>query len=551
MNSEPKDDLSIKALTDITVFADLIEFKGGWKSFYACHRELADFITKGVKDNEAKKSRLVLMPRGHLKSTICSVLYVLWRIYRNPDYRGLVVCNNKHLSFSFIRELRAYLENTDLQVKVWNNRPHIVGNLIPALDKRNRQRNMSSEFDTDAEDRKVVWTANALQVIRQGTFKEPTVYAASVGSPITGFHFDEAIADDVIDFNNVKPPRCDSVKQWLEDLNSVLNPIVKFDFGLFVDYLGQQELFVGTRYGLFDFYGSILDDEEQMGFDCLVKSIYKDFDNPDEYLCPELFNKALEVKIRRKMSERHFSCQYLNKVFVNDFAVLDADKAKFFPSAAFFTDIDGNQWLKSAAFDRNIPVSPVIVIDPAFTKDDCAVLVGAKVNDVLYVIDGTVEVMNPTALVKTVVSLAKKYRIRRVFAEQNGVGALLPSLFFPLNDKNSVDGQPIIVVQHWESRPKQEKIEGVLQPLFYNSTIWFNEQFKTKPCWRQLFEFPSNHKDDFLDALVILAEKATNKQIRSSNKMPEIKRFSLGFESLPTTPDKTDSYLGQYNDYIL
>lgn len=540
--------LKTSALTDLTAFADLIEFKGGWKNFYNCHKELADHITKSVLDPDARKSRLVLMPRGHFKSSICSVLYVLWRLYRNPNYRCLVVCNNRHLSYSFIRELRAYLENVELQETVWNSRPHIEGRLIPEIDKRNRTRSTNIDNDTDATDRKIVWTANALQMLRPGTFKEPSVYAASVGSPITGFHFDEAICDDVVDFVNVKPPRADSVRQWLEDLNSVLNPVTHYDFGSFKDELGQQELVVGTRYGLFDYYGQILEDEES-DFDTLVRSIYVDDNVDNGYLCPELFNQKLELKLRRKMSDKHFSCQYLNKVYVNDFAVLQADNAKFFSSPNVFTDTDGKWWFRYPQTGKTVNIQPVIVIDPAFTNDDCCVLVGAKADGNVIVLDGEIKVMTPTDLIKVVKHFAAKYQTRRVYSEQNGVGTLLPSLFYPVTESNSVNGMAIVINQHWESRPKQEKIEGVLQPLFFNSQIYFNESFKLKACWRQLFEFPSSPKDDFLDGLVILTEKTINsKSTVDNSKNINIKDIVFDLSHLGQIKEE-QTYIGQYSGY--
>ncbi len=94
----------VKALHDIWTFAELIGYEGGKKNFAAIHRKLAGFVTapqlapvclldKGFSKQKYNRRRLVLMPRGHLKSTVCSVLYTLWRIYRNPYIRILVGCN--------------------------------------------------------------------------------------------------------------------------------------------------------------------------------------------------------------------------------------------------------------------------------------------------------------------------------------------------------------------------------------------------------------------------------------------------------------------------
>ncbi len=107
MRREPTHQQRIDALFDIWVFCDLINFRGGRKSFGKFHNELTDFLTQTQRTEDTEnRRRLILAPRGHLKSTVCSVLYVLWRIYRNPDIRILVGTNLKRLSRSFIRELR-------------------------------------------------------------------------------------------------------------------------------------------------------------------------------------------------------------------------------------------------------------------------------------------------------------------------------------------------------------------------------------------------------------------------------------------------------------
>ena len=93
-------DLSVRALTDMKAFAELIKFHGGWGSFGECHSELVDFVTTPQVNTNAQQKlafqgdeaeahlrRLILMPRGHLKSTIGTILYTLWRIYRNPNIR--------------------------------------------------------------------------------------------------------------------------------------------------------------------------------------------------------------------------------------------------------------------------------------------------------------------------------------------------------------------------------------------------------------------------------------------------------------------------------
>ena len=61
----------VKALVDKKAFLELIGFHGGTKAFGQCHLDLMDWQDKDERDH---RRQLILMPRGHLKTTICTVL---------------------------------------------------------------------------------------------------------------------------------------------------------------------------------------------------------------------------------------------------------------------------------------------------------------------------------------------------------------------------------------------------------------------------------------------------------------------------------------------
>lgn len=71
------------------VLDDFWEFSNeiiGWKDLYEpLHKPLCDFV-----QNNPDKKKLILLPRGHLKSSVVTVGYPLWRIARNPKERILI-----------------------------------------------------------------------------------------------------------------------------------------------------------------------------------------------------------------------------------------------------------------------------------------------------------------------------------------------------------------------------------------------------------------------------------------------------------------------------
>lgn len=521
-------ELQVQALTDIKAFADLIKFHGGWDKFGECHDELAAFVTQPQVDKhamqllewlgdeyEAGLRRLVLMPRGHLKSTVGTVLYTLWRIYRNADIRILVACNLQSLAFSFIREVRSYLENPELE-SVWNNRPHVTGRLLPALDKRNRTRNFS--LDTEAEDRKVIWNNTALQVLRKGSFKEPTVFATSVGTTVTGMHYDLVILDDLVDFKNVESEvKKAQVEEWIADIESVLNPpevVTIADNSMDLkDTLGGEILINGTRYALDDYYGQVLEKAQELGYKCHIRNIFKNgTDAADGYLWHEKYNDKIVASLQARLSPRRFSSQYLNRVYEKDAALFAVGSIRIIPDDCFFVN-GGNSYFKVPGTNRIERVYPIVTIDPAFstskTSDDCAILTGFKLSDgTLVVQDADLDRM----IAAEVVSFTQKHCIAmntlRVYYEENGVGMLVGELF--RNTNAYIDGKPILTFGHYEQRVKESKIQGILELPVAAGKVWFTEKLRAKEhIWKQLQNYPAVRHDDFLDGLVTLFEQAT------------------------------------------
>jgi predicted phage terminase large subunit-like protein len=563
-------DLRVQALHSIPAFAELIKFQGGWENFSTCHEELATFLCKPQVDVEAQQKlkylgneyeaalrRLVLMPRGHLKSTIGTTLYTLWRLYRNPELRIFVGSNKQTLSFSFIRELRQWLENEELQITVWNNRPHIEGNLIPEINKRSRERNRNASAgdDTDAADRKLIWNNTALQVLREGTFKEPSVFAGSVGASVTGQHYDLVILDDLIDFKNTESDvKKERVEEWIQDIESILNPVQLVAIpGVGLDTVGGEMVISGTRYAVDDYYGFLLERLEELQYVAHIRNIYKNgVDESEGFLWHERYNTYTVAALKARTSPRRFSSQYLNTVYEKDIALLDL-------SACTVIADDHVSTLGNAVAitidNRTEYVTPIICIDPAFSTgksgDDCAIVVGCKLSDGrVVVIDGACDRMEAADVVKTTLEFAAKYKTMRVFHEANGVGLLVPELF--KSQQTQINGKLLVVNSHYEQRPKEAKIQGVLElPFALGSFVFTQKLWSNERIMKQMKNYPAVRHDDWLDALVTLFEKATpNRGAKVKAAQGEIK-WGLNVERMLANAEQPKpTLLGGFNAYF-
>lgn len=557
-------ELSVRALTDMTAFAELISFHGGWNNFSDCHEELAVFLSRPQLDHDCQQKlafegdeygaclrRLVLMPRGHLKSTIGTILYVLWRIYRNPEIRVLVGCNLQSLAYSFIRELRSHLENPGLQ-DTWNNRPHIKGSLIPAIQKKTNARNFNS--DTDAEDRKVIWNNVALQVVRNGKYKEPTIFATSVGTTITGMHFDLIILDDLVDFKNVESEQKKTqVEEWIADVESVVNPpqLMQVDSGsglVFNDILGGEVLVNGTRYAVDDYYGQVLERKEDLGYQVHTRNIYRNGkDATDGYLWQERYNDRVVDSLRARLSPRRFSSQYLNTVYEKDAHLFNVSAVQVIPDDCVFRS-NGKLCVRLPNGRVEI-LAPIIALDPAFstskTGDDCGIAVGGKFRDgTLLVIDIAVDRMVAAEVVEKVQEFALKYDTLRLYSEANGVGLLVPELFKP--QSAYVNGRAIIVNTHYEQRPKESKIQGVLELPINTGKLMVCQRVRDQERpWKQLTNYPGVRHDDFMDTLVTLYERSL-----PSREVYKYDQQHITFDGVPLNINYREQIRQQKESYL-
>lgn len=563
------DDLRVQALFSLAAFAELLAFHGGWGNFSECHNELAAFLSQPQLNNEAKQKfkwtgdelglglrRLVLMPRGHLKSTIGTTLYVMWRLYRNPELRIFVGSNKQNLSHSFIRELRQYFENEELQKRVWNNRPHLEGPLVPELNTRNRARSRNRDFDdTDSLDRKLIWNNNAIQINRSGKYKEPSVFAGSVGATITGQHYDLVILDDLVDFKNTESDiKKERVEEWIQDVESVLNPIRIVEVPqVGLDTVGGEMVISGTRYTVDDYYGFLLERLVELQYVAHIRNIYKNgIDSSQGYLWPERYNDHVVTALKARTSPRRFSSQYLNTVYEKDIALLQISMCTVITNDSISTR--GNQ--VQVEFEGRVEfVNPIIVIDPAFSTgkagDDCAILVGAKLScGKTVVFDAALDRMEAAEVVKTVLDFARRFRTLRMYHEANGVGMLVPELF--KSPATAVEGKLLVVNSHYEQRPKDAKIQGVLElPFACGSFVFAQRVWENERIMKQLRNYPAVRHDDFLDALVTLYEKAIPARHSRAQAARTSLSFTLGIDRALEKPNQPhQSFLGEYNGYF-
>lgn len=543
--------LPIQALSSYWKFLELLDYKGGVANFGAVHKELAtfvsqpqfDYITKGdkpeIRASGTERRRLVLVPRGHLKSTLCSVGYVLWRVWRNPNIRIAVCTATKELALQFIREVKQYLEDEDLQERVWNNRPHIQGRMIPVLDKvaarrRDRLRWEDDEGFTEATDKKIVWRADAIQVMRQFITKEPTIIAASPGANITGMHFDMVVDDDIINDDTVATnAKIDKTLTWAQDLESVIDPqrmveMGKIDGKTYWEVVGDEVVILGTRYARHDYYGYILDNLDLLEYCTFIRNVYKNgLDDRDGFLWGEKFNAQVLDRIKRRQGARRFSSQYLNKIMADEDIIFKPEQLQYIHMADLEIKDGFISWntLDEHNISRNHRVKPIIMVDPAISQKkgaDYSVLTvgGQDADRNLFIFDISYGNFLPDVLVEKLYLLVKKWKCNVAHIE---TVAFQQSLIYIIRNAFA-RYKPIVLNEYRPKGEKKSRITTFLEPLFSNKSIYIEKKLGgITELMEELTYFPqASVKDDIIDTFAMIAEVTTPtaKQRSRSNVLP-------------------------------
>ena len=530
----------VDALHDFWEFVDLINFQGGRSRFSECHFELMEWYTS--LDNYGKRV-LVEMPRGHLKSTLLTVATSLWDIYINPNVRIFVGTATKPLAMSFIREIKQYLEDGFLQEHVWNSRPHIPGRLIPVMDKlgAQRRRQIDPSDESEAEDKKIIWRSDAIQVIRQYTLKEPTLTTGSIGAQVTGYHYDKLRLDDVVTLeNSISPSKKERLENWIADLESVLDPewldtwlekrlpkAAKFQADI-----GGHISVVGTRYANNDWYDQIETSAEDLQYHIYKKNIYANgADSSEGYIWPEKWNEQLEAKTRARLTTRRFASQYLNKILADEHSHLQMSYVQYIASTSVDQSPDGGVVVRVPGTDETTSIKLFMAVDPAAAtnnwNDYTAMVVGGRdAKNRMFIVDGDMGRWPTSEIIRRMFLLADRWKLRAVHIEQVGGFVHLGGAVRMSMSKY----RPIAVLDHKPKGNKEERILNGLEPMFRNQLIYFPLSLSSRKDILDQFDMfgSTGIHDDFPDAVEALHDIAKPIAPKTTNYLNKFKNRKYG-----------------------
>jgi len=450
------------------------------------HKELCEF----VMDKKTNK-KLILVPRGHLKSTIITVGYSLLRIAKDPEVRILIANATYDMATSFLGSIKKHLKDNETF------------------------RDLYGDLSTNADR----WSENMISVPKWKPFtakKEATVTTYGLGGNLVSQHYDVIIMDDIVN------------RDFINTAEQIQKTILFYKDALDLLEPGGQLFVIGTRWSDADLYGWIMDksnpDQVYQSFDTFVRQAYKgnlETGEGLELLWKDKFTQEILQNLKREKGIYEFSAQYMNDP-------VPQEDAKF-----------KREWVKTCLEDelRVREINYFTMVDPAIgqRKDSdktAIVTIGVDQWNNWFVVNIICGKMLPNEIIDSIFYNWEQYQPKRIGVEMT---AYQKSLQYALIDEMRRRNIFLPVVELKAERSKEERILGLV-PRYANGALYHLQQCPFREELEdELMRFPRGKHDDIVDALAYGLQIA----VKARENKP---RFSKGSDEWEDRP-KRDRYI--------
>lgn len=404
------------------------------------HQDLCNYVASDFK------KFLILCPRGHLKSSICTVGYTIQRILKDRNLRVLVTNATLENAKKFLREIKEHFERNELLRLIFG----------------------------DLTTKK--WTETEMILKGRTTnYKEPTVAVSSFGGNTVSQHYDLIIADDLVNRDNINTlDQSEKVITYYKDLLDLLEP-------------SGQILVIGTRWSDFDLY-AWLQDEENDGKNPKIKDVIirKVIEN-DKPIWPEKFTPDYIADLKEQKGPYEFSAQYMN-------AVVDDETATFKKSwLSFFEDED-------VPYNINFFVGVDFALSESVKADYTAItVVAVDQHENWYVVDYIRDRIGPNEIIQKLMDIMVKWNPKVMAVEKHKEWLAIRQNYYK---RCLQEGVPIRIKEVPATTNKEVRIRGALVPKMAAGRLKLKSN--QKELINEFLRFPRARHDDLVDSITML-----------------------------------------------
>lgn len=486
--------LKFKCENDLEFLATKILGQTVWQK--GLHDELAEIL------NSPEPNKLLLVPRGHFKSTIGTVIWTVQQILKDHNIRILITNAIYDQAAEFLGQIIGFLRNPVL-VELYGN----------------------FEGPGSRITQETITIAQKKDITRRG----PSVRIAGLGSTLTGSHPDIMIHDDLVTDANVSTSeQIQKVIRFYESSLDLLNP-------------GGTVVVIGTRYAEGDLYGKLIHEAETINGilvdearrekwrDVLRESqVKRDANGHRTYKVQHGRGSGMQVYLRQAIENSRIIFPGVKGVYgfvesckdhkIGDKAkclqCLRAKKSPHSFRAQYFNDPIAAEviefkpeWVRKFEYSDELVqklarTKGILSIDPATrlkeTNDYTGICVTKIPDDkMIYVLEAIRRRMSPEQLIAETFRLVEVYNVQRVLIETTSAQILFLSLF----REEMIRRKKFFTIEEVKQSTKETKamrIRGMI-PHYANGRVLHRSGLDHLED--ELIQFPRNTHDDLIDAL--------------------------------------------------
>ena len=413
----------------------------GFSDWDICHDRLKVFL-----ETSKKRKKLILMSRGHLKTSVVTIGLSIQKLLNDFDATILLTNAVWGNAVSFLSEIREYLTSKSLL-------PRLYGN-----------------FESQK------WTQDEIVVSqRRRANKTPTFSTAGIDTALASQHYKYIFADDTVNRQTISTQeQRDKNWKFYSDLLDLLEP----DGELFV---------VGTRWHDSDLYGRILREEKDQ-WDVFEIGATENGEIDGQIMFPKKFNVQILKDLLKSKGSYEFYAQYFNKC-------LSEETQHFKPPVRYWEELGSG-------------ATHYITFDPATSekKGACdAVVMDAcitRANQMCAVEYTAFKDKNPDQMIARIFEYASKHRVGTVGVETNGGQEIYVKLIEEEMRRRNVFFKLVPIHQH------QDKFSRIiaLQSRWESGNLLLKQGMVE--LQDQFLRFPVSDKLDILDAMAMVQQIA-------------------------------------------
>jgi len=412
------------------------------------HKELCEFTQVWEHQNR----KLVLIPRGHLKSTLVTVGYTLQQIAKSPKTRVLIGNATYPMAVAFLSQIKDHLVKNSTFIDLY-------GDMSASAPK---------------------WTQDMVKIVSDEESyerKEPTITAYGMGGNLVSQHYDLIILDDIVNRESISTKdQIDKTILIYKDILDLLEP-------------HGHLIMIGTRWHDSDLYGWILGGSERPFYEHIQRKAVEGTMDSGTILFPQKYNREYLKQLRAEKGIYEFSSQYLNECVPDEMATFK------------------KEWIKSYdEYDiKGRPLNYFTLVDPAISLERTAdftviITVGVDANNNIYVIEIFRDRVNPTQILNELFNTYDKYRPRQICIEAVAFQKSLQHFAFEEMRQRGLS-LPISEVKPERMESKEMRIRGLV-PYYEQGRIYHpKHEYNTQFLEDELTRFPKGQFDDIIDAL--------------------------------------------------